>query len=296
MIMKKTALFLILLCMAFLTFSGSLAEDATIAGMTFSTDAAEIDLGSAKVKYDDLTKFLDKFPNLTHVDMFGTVVGRSTVNKLADRYPNVTFGWTMRIGDDHTIRTDQTAFSTNHYSSSLSHEDADFEVLKYCTQLRALDLGHNFIHDLSFLDYMPELRVLIVACNYVKDITPIGRLTHLEYLEIFSNRIQDISCLTNLTNLMDLNLGHNAITDYSPLMEMTWLKRLWMINGSEFTKACDLDHNTIVAIKAALPNTVVDTSHEPSLGGWREHDHYTIIRKCFTEGVYYPFADSTGGE
>ena len=44
--------------------------------------------------------------------------------------------------------------------------------LQYCTDLIALDLGHNGIDDLSWLEPLQNLQLLILSDNRMKDITP----------------------------------------------------------------------------------------------------------------------------
>ena len=69
-------------------------------------------------------------------------------------------------------------------------------MLKYCTDLRALDIGHQAITDLSVIgEHLTELRVLIIADNKVTDLTPLSNLRHLHYLEFFVNRVSDLSPL-----------------------------------------------------------------------------------------------------
>ena len=48
--------------------------------------------------------------------------------------------------------------------------DAEAQVLKYCTKVKYLDLGHNeVLTDISFAAYMPELEVAIFAINDIDD-------------------------------------------------------------------------------------------------------------------------------
>ena len=103
--------------------------------------AQEIDLGQNVVTdYDALCRFLDELPDVRKVDMFATKISRKDIEMLAARYPQVKFGWTMRVGD-HLVRTDATAFSTLHNNQSATHTSADFSVLKYCTEMLALAIG-----------------------------------------------------------------------------------------------------------------------------------------------------------
>lgn len=85
-------------------------ETASFMTLTVPTTAQEIDLGQNVVTdYDALCRFLDELPDVRKVDMFATKISRKDIEMLAARYPQVKFGWTMRVGD-HLVRTDATAF------------------------------------------------------------------------------------------------------------------------------------------------------------------------------------------
>lgn len=245
-------------------------------------------------KIDDWQAFyelLDSRPELKKVDIYKTVVTESRIEELTERYPNIEFGMTIKVGD-HKVRTDATTFSTLHSSSSKPHRSSIFSVLKYCPKLRALDLGHNSIDDISFLYDLPELRVLIIARNKIKDLTPIASLEHLEYLEIFSNRIEDVTPLTELKYLAHLNIGYNRITDTTPLLGMKSLKRLWIRKCTGTNNTKPMSEEIIESLKAALSGCIVDATHDPSDGGWRDGIYYKTFSQYFKTGVYKPFPDS----
>lgn len=284
-----------------------LAEaDVEFEGKAYPESAEYIDLGDTVVKdYDALTAFLDQFPHLRQVDMWNTKIKKEQCDMLAARYPDMKWGWTMVISNQnhsHLVRTDYTSWSTLHNNKTARHVSEDFTVLKYCWDLKALDIGHNNVTSLDFLYDLPNLRVLIIACNNVTDITPIASLKHLEYAELFNNKITDISPLKDLPHLIDLNLCFNRITDLSPVLGLKTLKRLWLyscekINTAPFGEQVD-------AVKAALPNTWIDTTHYSTNGGWRYtsnkklHPHYAVIQQIFGKDhlhpmtVYVPFEDS----
>ena len=282
-----TVLLLMVLC------SVALSEIVTFGRVQASTDAEYLDLGREYItNWNTFYRFLDQFTNLKKVDMFATAVNRDRIAKLVERYPDIEFGWTIQLAD-HQIRTDQTAFSTLHVTDTpWKHSEIEFGVLKYCKQLKALDLGHNIIKDVSFLYDLPQLRVLILALNQIEDITPIGSLKNLEYLELFINHVTDISPLASLPHLMDLNICRNYIEDLTPLYGMKQLKRLWMNyynrHGSQNTIG------SVEELRKALPDTVIDsTTFDSTDGGWRRpHPHYDVIREIFKTGVYVPFEDS----
>ncbi len=291
--MKK--LLIPLLALLLLLASTALAEETVAYNDRFSCDvnAEYIDLGSMAVTdMDGFIRFLQKRPNLKKVDMFATNMYPTTIDKLAAAFPEIEFGWTMRIGD-HWVRTDATAFSTLHSNRSECHTEKQFKYLKYCRNLLALDIGHNLVTDVSFLYDLPNLKVLILACNInLKDITPIGSLKDLEYLELFKNDINDISCLANCTKLIDLNICFNRIKDWSPIHGLTNLERLWMYNSNNYSDSMPVDRQVVNAIKAALPNCHVDSKSYSTTGGWREHSRYYVIYHMFKYSEYIPFSRS----
>ena len=224
--MKRMAALLAMLFLMLPVFA--CAETASFSGVEIELDAREIDFGRSSVTdIDGLCALLDRMENLETVNMYHSRLSAEEMDRLFYGYPHIFFGWTLRVGD-HSVRTDQTAFSTLHTSSPKpAHKTKDFVKLKYCTKMLALDFGHNHVDDLSFLMQMPQLRVLIIGQNRVSDISVLAHLHDLEYLELFSNRIRDWSPLVGLKKLRDLNIKYNPGTDISALYAMTWLERLW---------------------------------------------------------------------
>ena len=286
---RRTAaalLALLLLMMSCVVYAekGKETEDASI---------TYLDLGNKWQQYSKIKEKLARYPNLQKVDMFGTPVNWKQVAELEKLYPDVEFGWTLKIGDDHLVRTDVTAFSTLHYSGAKVHGTKEISLLRYCKNLKALDFGHNAVDDLSWLEELPELRVLIIAINRVTDITPLASLTKLEYLEMFNNSITDLTPLKGLTHLMDLNIGFNKIQDFSPLYEMKWLKRLWLHKAENRNgKGNGISQEVVDTLIQRLPDCQINYTSMPTLGGWREHPHFDVIHEMFRIPEYIPFKDS----
>ena len=253
-------------------------------------EPACLNLDGQGLNYPAVKEILAGYSGLERVDMFDIPVDYRQAEELETLYPGVEFGWTLKIGNDHLVRTDATAFSTLHLSGSETHTMKEISVLRYCKHLRALDFGHNGVDDISWLAELTDLRVLIIAVNRVSDITPLAGLTRLEYLEIFNNRITDISPLAGLTHLMDLNICWNRITDYSPLYGMTGLKRLWI--GNAGMEGGGVPAEVVARLQKNLPDCRIDWKSKPTLGGWREHEHYEVIHTMFAGSEYIPFSDS----
>lgn len=267
-------------------------------------NAEYVDLGDVKAQsIDSLISFLQQLPNLKKVDMFETYIYAKDVEKLAQAFPEVEFGWTMLINCKnplhperkyHMIRTDATAFSTLHNNQCTQHTSQDFEILKYCKNLIGLDIGHNAVTTIDFVASMPKLRVLIIGRNQVKDLSPLTNCPDLEYLEAFTNQIESVEPLLSCPYLMDLNVPNNHIQDPELFAQMTSLKRLWMFNycsPREFNK--DLVPQKIkTATKQALPGCRINC-YSSGTGEWRVNTkHYAVVSEMFTKGEYIPFHDS----
>ncbi|MHC1787250.1 MAG: leucine-rich repeat domain-containing protein [Christensenellales bacterium] len=281
---------LLCLCAVLLTLKASAGgEGPAFLGVLYPPDTRLIDFGAQKVEdFEGLKALISQLPALETVNMFESRVPREVMADLFAGFPRVFFGWTIKLSE-HSLRTDQTAFSTLHNNKAATHTSADFEVIRYCTRLQALDLGHNQITSLDFLRDLHGLKVLILAVNQISDISALSGLGQLEYVELFKNKISDISVLEGMKNLLDLNLCFNYIKDYGPLFTLTSLQRLWLYNSNNYIARDTLAPALVRDLKAALPGAQIDTTHYSTLGGWREHPRYEVIYNIFKTSVYQPF-------
>lgn len=266
------------------------AEEARVVygSVAVCADATEVDLGPQQVNdWPGFYAFLEALPQVRQVDMYATVVTRREIERLTERFPQITFGWTIHIAQEHYVRTDQTAFSTLH-GRCTNHTSEELDVLRYCTELRALDLGHNHIRDLSFLEGLTELRVLILACNpQLRDLSPIAGLRKLEYLEVFSCNVADLTPLEGLEHLQHLNVAYNPIRRWDAILTLPHLKRLWISQTGIPVRGGGLQE-----LQQALPGTTIAGFGHPTANGWREGPHHATIQSMFRAGEYVPFEDS----
>ena len=107
----------------------------------------------------------------------------------------------------------------------------DLTGLEHATDLQALVLIENKIHDISPLSGLTALGFLDLGGNQISDLRPLAGLTRLETLHIWRNRIEDISPLAGLVNLKKLLIENNNIKDFSPLDALRHLEVV-NINGN----------------------------------------------------------------
>ena len=255
----------------------------------------ELDLSGTEVsdpaQVEEAMRFIHDLQKLVLSDCG---LSDAQLDALNREYPDTRIVWTVKMGP-HKLRTDAETFSTFNLAKHISKVDSpelaaskratyrltteDIQVLQYCTDLIALDLGHNNIDDISVLENCPHMQYLIVADNFLTDISVVAQMKDLIYVEFFMNTITDVSVFSGLENLLDLNLCTNNISDFSPLYGLQNLERLWYWHN-DITWAQENE------IAAALPNCRCEAHAEGDTGsGWREHERYYVMRKLFNSGA-----------
>lgn len=259
-----------------------------VLGKYTRSDATSLNLGTRKFKdANDLFDYLEWMPELQSLRVRGHVFTYDERSALERRFPNITdVECLLKVGN-RTLLSTCTAYCTKHalYTTDRQTQD-DFRILKYCPNLKALDIGHNSVSDLSFLSELPPLQILILADNDVTDLSPLKSQPELEYIELFLNEgITDLSPLADRPKLLDLHVGCCAISDFSPLLSDTGLDRLW-IGGNPVTD------EQIAMLKEGLPNCTINWTaiQHPTAEGWRQgHPRYLKIAEMFGKGKYIPF-------
>ena len=272
MVLKRIALLLLVLLMLVTQTLAEETEKVTYRDITVDKYTEYVDLGDRKVlQWDKLYDFLLQLPNLKKVDMYNVIVNLQVYNKLKELFPDVQFGVSFRYGA-HRVRTDDTAFSTLWAEGARKYNYDEIAMMTWCTNLYALDIGHQPVKKLDFLYELPELRVLIVALCDLTDITPIASLKDLKYL-------------------MDLDLVQNYVEDLTPLTEITSLKRLWIYRNIKHDLESP-DMETVQMLQEALPDCQIEARGTSRSKGWVRHPHQEVIQRIFHSKVYEPFADS----
>ena len=219
-------------------------------------------------------------PKLEYIDLIET---DATVEDL-DRYdairPGIFYYWSFWFDGFH-IRTDIRVYSS--LRDAILHRFTSEELypmLKYCRHLRALDLGHNAIDDISLIGELKELEVLILADNPIVDASPLGKLENLSYLELFMcHEIEDFSFLNKLTRLRELNLCYDEgctsldFLEYMPDFCFGSFK-LSGVSAEEF--------NRWQAMRPEAKMVFWDGNIESCDSGWRDTQRNYLIRYAFT--------------
>jgi len=242
----------------------------------FSTSMETFDLKRIKMQDSgaSVREVLPYMTKCTYLDMDSCGVSNEDMAAIRDDFPNIKVVWRVNFGP-YSVRTDVDRILASIEGKNLTSGVVD--VLKYCTDVKYLDVGHNDIDDISFVKYMPKLEVAVLALNSWSDATPLASCQNLEYLEIFITRCDDVSPIAELKNLKHLNICWcKKLTDITPLYNMTSLERLWIGYKTQ------VPQEQLEEIVERLPNCDVNITTLDSTGeDWRKGERYELLIKQF---------------
>ncbi len=235
-------------------------------GVSFSLADEVVSFNGKNLKrrIEELKLLLPYLRNVKRVDMENCGIDNETMAALRDEFPQPKLVWRVKVGA-YTVRTDARMIKFSAGGGKALH-DKDTGNLKYCRDVRYLDLGHNEFKHIDFVANMPELEVCIIAVGYMTSLEGIQNCPKLEYAEFLSGLISDVSPLASCTELVHLNLVYNRIKDITPLYGLTKLERLWISRN-------DIPADQVAKFKELVPNCQVNTTvQNPTRGGWRYFD------------------------
>lgn len=260
-------------------------QDLNISNETLDFNHITMDDEGAAVR-----SILPYMKNCTYLDMDFCNVSNEAMASIRDDFPDIKVVWRIWFGTAYSVRTDVEKILASKPSKGGTLDDSQVDVLKYCSDIKYLDLGHNeAITDLSFVYGMPNLEVLIIAMNPVSDLTPLASCPKLEFLGMHSTSISDLSPLSGLTELRHLNIANCPdVTDISPLYGLTDLERLW-IGCIDPVPAEQVEY-----MQGCAPNCEIDTTvYDPEAGRWRVIGYTELSLQLYEETgwlkeVYHP--------
>jgi len=234
-----------------------------------------------------LRALIGVMPRLKKVELCGSGLSDAEMETLCAQYPDVDFVWLITFGGGRfTVRTDLVSFSTlrTHFGE-VQHRFTDEELaplFRYSRHLRALDLGHNYICDITPIGELKELRILILGDNpYLEDFSPLGNLTELEYLELFNSHIDyDFSFLYHLHKIRYLNLSYfSALDDIAYIDGMPDLKMFWL-------RGTAIPNETAADYAARRPDVLFHYGNcgweaSATCHGWRKTETNILVRTLF---------------
>ena len=242
----------------------------TLYGHNFNITDTEIDLYHVPVddNAEAVRQAMACMPKLTYVDLDSCGADYERLAEIRDEFPDVKVVWRVWFGDAYSVRTDVEKILASKPSVGGGLYIGNVEPLKYCTEVKYLDVGHNEdLATIDFVAYMPKLEVAILAMAKYTDLSPLANCKQLEYLEIQTTPVYDLSPLAGLTNLRHLNICNTCVQDISPCYSLTKLERFW-IGGW-----VAVPREQVELMQQAAPDCMINTgAGDPTEGQWRYID------------------------
>ncbi len=239
-------------------------------GQTVSTDMERLEYFSVEIGDEGLEQFRMMLPimhSLEYLRLDDCGTSDEEMARLRDDFPEIKVVWRVFMGQ-FSCPTDTLKIWATY---SLTNETA--AKLKYCTDVKYMDLGHNEqLSDVSFLEYMTELETAILALTAIEDIEPIRHCTKLNFLEIFTTEIKDISPLEDLVNLEYLNISNIEIDDITPIFGLEKLKHVNCVMMG------DIPEEQVARFKELFPDTfsIFYPYSDPTEFNWRRYPDGTM--------------------
>lgn len=250
--------------------------------MEIDSGMDELVLSNRKIKdVEPLRLAVRIFPHIKTYEMCECGLSDDVMGGLREEFPDVTFIWVVHCGR-FSIRTDAQVFSTLEIKDAPEYTEKTFSPLfRYCTELRALDLGHHGIVDISEIANLKKLQALDLTDNKIRDISPLSEMKDLRYLVLFNNKVQDLAPIENDQNLEDINIILNKkIKNATVVTKLPHLKRL-------FIAYCMISEEDKDVIAAGIPEDCEFARRDYGIesgfaSGWRFNERVTALREAFS--------------
>lgn len=278
------------------------APDITV-NMTFSLFDQEVSTDMEKVEYfkveigdeglDTIRAVMPIMDKLTYLklDWCGTTDEATAQlrDELADQCKVV---WRVFMNQTFNALTD-----TYKIWAQFNLWGKDVECLKYCTEVRYIDMGHSYVDNCEFVKYMPYLDTLILSDSRLEDLEPLRTCKNLTYLEFFSTNVADISPLADLPQLQYLNMSNCEVDDISPIYGLDNLIivncTMSDISDDQIQKFQELHPNTKSTFNLYKSPTEFGWRHGPTPEGYRRTPRYALLREQIgydtKDYSYYPY-------
>lgn len=217
-------------------------------------------------------------PDLRFVDMLACEVTTDDIDRFMEINSDADYLWWVKFGR-WVVRSDIQIFSSMRTTDNHRYTNEElYPLLHYCTKLRALDLGHNDLTDMTDIGRMTDLQVLILADNNnITDISPLKSLDKLYYMELFlCTNITDFSGFDGMVSMEDINVRYcRYLNDPSFLANWPNLRMFYCAN-------------TGIGLREVYPYRIEGCAYETAsedfqsvYHGWRDTARNIAIRHWF---------------
>lgn len=200
----------------------------TLFGKTISTTDETVEFKNLKLGNDrepEIRAALDIMTGCKTFILDECGMDNEVLANIRKDYDRTKLAWRIHFGKYNAMTNAETIRAVYNVFDDTS------ENLKYCTDVKYMDIGHNeTLTDLSFVSYMPNLEILVASGCGVKSLDGFENCKNLEFLELaYCAFIKDLTPLAGCSNLKYLNICYTKVDKLMPLdglnLEVLFSKR-----------------------------------------------------------------------
>lgn len=249
-------------------------------GKTVTTETETVEYVKQSIGNEgeaEIRAALDIMPYCTYMKFDTCGIDSEVMASIRDDYPNTKIVWRVFFSKFNCLTDSEMLRLTNGL------ENDQVEELKYCTDAKYMDLGHNDkLSDISFIAYMPKLEIVILSGSVITDLSCFENHQNIEFLElVYCTRLEDITPLASCPNLKYVNVSFTKVSDLSALDDLD-IQRLNSMHNE--TTSATQQHFTELH-----PDCIsVFSGKQPYGYGWRYNDrgytfwdYYANMREIF---------------
>jgi len=234
----------------------------TLFGQVLSPQSESIVYKDKKIGNDGLANIreaLSIMPNCSYICLDNCGIDNEAMNQFRADFPDKTVVWRVFV-DKYSVLTD-----TEVILMKATVSDSEAVPLKYCTNVKYLDMAGCKIRDFSFLSAMPKLECAVLQQTSISDLSVLQNCQSLTWLDLAGcTALKDVSPLSGSANLKYLNLSATKVKDLTPLNDVS-LERFKCAK-------CIFNATELRNFESRHPNCVTtDTGNIIGLG-WRYND------------------------
>lgn len=207
-------------------------------------------------------------------------IDNEVMASLRDEFPDKKIVWRIYLdtGYPFDFLTDEQVLRITY-----GLNDENCQVLKYCTDVVYLDVGHNeALTDFSFMANMPELECLIASLASVTDLSPLRNCQKLIWVELIDcYYLTDITPLKDIPSIRYLSISESEVSDISATDSLLNLERFGAVKR-------EISADQQARFRELHPNCIAifDWDANPYGYGWRYNDgttfeYYAKMREVF---------------
>lgn len=231
-------------------------------GQTVSTETEKLvykDVSIGNSGLDQIREALGIMRNCSYISIDNCRIDDEAMDKFRIEFPEKTIVWRVFV-DKYSIMTDEEVVLMQD-----SVNDSEAEPLKYCTNVKYLDMTGCKVRNFSFLSSMPNLECVVLQQTRISDLSVLQNCKNLTWLDLAGcTSLKDVSPLSDVSSLKYLNLSATKVKDLSPLKQVP-LERFKCAK-------CSFSEAELRNFESRHPKCVTTDTGNISGKGWRFND------------------------